>query len=208
MTDVDRLLREYIEEHRAGGQADPLGYVEQLRGTDRAELEALIDAYLANAPRRAWDPEAYKGSPAERLVESLAESIAGVSGSWPSLLPALRTKAKIHRDELVARLADALGVAGREEKVAYYYNQMEHGQIEPAGVSDRVLDALASIVDTTREALLKAGELVSPGADAEVFARTAKSEGDHAIDELAPPAATAQAAGAGRDEVDELFLGG
>src|SRR5437667_88545 len=52
MTDVDRLLREYIEEHRAGGEADPLAYVERLEGTDRAELEALIDAYLARAPAR------------------------------------------------------------------------------------------------------------------------------------------------------------
>src|SRR4051812_25425418 len=62
MTDVDRLLREYIEEHRAGGEADPLAYVERLEGTDRAELEALIDAYLARAPGRDWDPEAYRGS--------------------------------------------------------------------------------------------------------------------------------------------------
>src|SRR4051812_31720137 len=148
MTDVDRLLREYIEEHRAGGEADPLAYVERLEGTDRAELEALIDAYLARAPGRDWDPEAYRGSPAEQVVAALTESLGGVSGSWPVLLPELRNKARIRRDELVGRLADALGVGGREEKVAYYYNQMEHGLLQPAGVSDRVLDALAAIVDT------------------------------------------------------------
>jgi hypothetical protein len=211
MTDVDRLLREYIEEHRAGGEADPLAYVERLEGTDRAELEALIDAYLARAPGRDWDPEAYRGSPAEQVVAALTESLGGVSGSWPVLLPELRNRARIRRDELVGRLADALGVGGREEKVAYYYNQMEHGLLEPAGVSDRVLDALAAIVDTTRDALRRAGQRVAPPAAAEgaVFARTAHPDADH-LAAYAPRGQASPARGAGpeRDEVDELFLGG
>src|SRR5437870_2787096 len=125
MTDVDRLLRRYIEEHSAGGEADPIAYVDQLEGTDRVELAALIDAYLARARGRKWDPEAYRGSPAEQVVAALTESLSGVSGSWPVLLPELRNKVRIRRDELVGRLAEALGVGGREEKVAFYYNQME-----------------------------------------------------------------------------------
>src|SRR4051812_47726848 len=105
MTNVDRLLEQYIQEHRSGGDADPLAYLDRLEGTDRAELAALIDAYLERAPGREWDPEAFKGSPAEQLVKSLSESLEGVSGSWPVLLPELRNRAKLARDALVARLA-------------------------------------------------------------------------------------------------------
>src|SRR5262245_62130388 len=84
--------------------------------------------------------------------------LTGARGSWPGLLPELRSRARINREELVLRLASALGVAGREEKVAYYYNQMEHGGLWPSGVSDRVLEALAGIVDTTKGALREAGK--------------------------------------------------
>src|SRR3954452_8472615 len=118
MTDVDRLLEQYIQEHRGGGDADPLTYLDGLEGTDRQELAALIDAYLARAPGREWDPQAYAGSPAEQLVNSLSESLEGVSGAWPVLLPELRNRMKLARDALVERLAEALGVGGREQKVA------------------------------------------------------------------------------------------
>lgn len=215
MANVDQLLKRYIAEHRAGGEADPRAYLEQVEGTDRAELAALIDAYLVRAPGQPWDEDAYSGSPAERLVESLHESLAGASGSWPVLLPQLRHRARIKREQLVERLAAALGVAGREEKVAYYYNQMEHGGLEPPGVSDRVLEALAQIVDTTKEALRQAGQAVTVrDADAgAVFARKAgppspeyaEAPGMARPDEgpAAPKGAEAE-----RDEVDELFLGG
>ncbi len=216
MADVDQLLKRYIAEHRAGGEADPRPYLDQVEGTDRAELAELIDAYLARAPGQAWDEDAYRGSIAERLVESLHESLAGESGSWPTLLPELRNRARIRRETLVERLAAALGVAGREEKVADYYNRMEHGRLDPAGVSDRVLEALAAIVDTTVEALRRAGQTVTaatePDADA-VFARKAAPPPPE-YGEPAGMARPGEAAGAPkgsapeRDEVDELFLGG
>lgn len=215
MPDVDKLLKDYIAEHKAGGEADPRAYLEQVEGTDRAELAALIDAYLARSPGQPWDPGAYAGSPAERLVESLHESLAGASGSWPVLLPQLRHRARIKREELVKRLAAALGVAGREEKVADYYNRMEHGRLAPAGVSDRVLEALAGIVDTSKETLRRAGEAVgSPDAEVDaVFARVAPPPPPEYGDAgAARPGATADAAAADRateaDEVDELFTGG
>jgi hypothetical protein len=215
MADVDQLLKDYIAEHRAGGEADPRAYLERADEDDRPELAALIDAFLVRSPGQPWDETAYAGSPAERLVESLHESLAGASGSWPVLLPQLRHRARIKRADLVERLAGALGVAGREQKVAFFYNQMEHGQLPPAGVSDRVLDALAGIVDTTREALREAGRMVV-AQDADQTAAYAR---------VAPPpppeyassgedmarrgsAEAADQARPERDDVDDLFLGG
>src|SRR5438034_1648598 len=118
MTDVDRLLDEYIREHQTGGDADPLEYLARVKGADRLELEALIDGYLAHAPRQRPDPSEYAGSLSERIVEALSPSIAGVSGLWPTVLPELRNRARIRRGELVARLAAALGASDREAKVA------------------------------------------------------------------------------------------
>ncbi len=63
MSDVEKLLSHYITEHRAGGAADPIPFLDQLEGVDREELSALIDGYLQRAPGREWDAEAYQGSP-------------------------------------------------------------------------------------------------------------------------------------------------
>jgi hypothetical protein len=215
MPDVDKLMKEYIAEHKAGGDADPRAYLDQVEGTDRAELEALIDAYLVRSPGQPWDEKGYAGSPAERVVESLQESLAGASGSWPVLLPELRHRARIKREELVERLASALGVAGREEKVAYYYNQMEHGRLPPAGISDRVLDALAGIVGTTKAALRQAGEAVgTQDAEADaVYARVAPPPPPEYAEDagMARPGDAAAPGAPDRaepDEVDKLFLAG
>ena len=72
MTDVDRLLADYIAEHRAGGEADPSEYLSRASPAHRRELAVLIDAYLAahrasrstrrrsaarapNAPSTSWN---------------------------------------------------------------------------------------------------------------------------------------------------------
>lgn len=168
MSDVERLLQAFIREDREGGEADPLAYLEQVEGTDRAELEALIDGYLARAPRRAFDREEYEASGARAVAEGIGRSLGGVSGEWPALLPRLRDRARLRRSEVVARLAAALGATGaQEEKIARYYHGMERGTLPAGGVSDRVLEALAAIVGTTAEALREAGRKAGGGATPE-----------------------------------------
>jgi hypothetical protein len=197
MTDVQRLLEEFIAEDRAGGVADPAAYLARASGLERAELEALIDGYLARAPRRAFDRAAFDASPAARIVASLA----GSSGTWPALLPRLRDRARLRRTELVARLAAELGVGGREAKVASYYDAMEQGTLASSGVSDRVLEALGRIVGESAAVLRAAGTLAPPSPPpapaSAAFARAA-----------APMMAAPAAGGAGPDEVDVLFTGG
>src|SRR3954466_14775975 len=70
MSDVEQVLREYIREHRAGGEADPLRFVARVDDpVDRRELEALIDAYLEHAPRASVAPAAMSAPAAEALVD-------------------------------------------------------------------------------------------------------------------------------------------
>ena len=208
MADVERLLQKFIAEDRAGGVPDPLLFLEQVSGTDRDELEALIDRYLADAPRRPFDAAAFAASPARSVAEDLGRSLAGAGGAWPALLPRLRHRARLRRAELVARLSAELGVEGREAKVGAYYHQMEQGTLPASGVSDRVLEALSRILGERSERLREAGASLrarSSAADADVaFARLA--EPDPAFAETAPPPAAAVDESR-RDEVDELFTG-
>jgi hypothetical protein len=198
MTDVQRLFEEFIAEDRAGGVADPAAYLARASGPERAELEALIDGYLARAPRRAFDRAAFEASPAARVVASLA----GSSGTWPALLPRLRDRARLKRDALVARLAAELGVAGREAKVAFYYDAMEQGTLASSGVSDRVLEALGRIVGESA-AVLRAAGTFAPPPPPRAPARAAFARG------AAPPSMAAPSAGGPMpDEVDRLFTGG
>jgi hypothetical protein len=207
MTDVNRLLEEFIAEDRAGAVADPAAYLARAAGVDRAELEALIDGYLARAPRRAFSRAAFEASPAAGRVVA---SLAGSSGTWPSLLPRLRDRARLKRAELVARLASELGLGGREAKVASYYHAMEQGTLASSGVSDRVLEALGRIVGESAVALRAAGTLApppSPPAPAgAAFARVASP----APELMAAAAGRGRVEGASpeRDEVDDLFTGG
>lgn len=213
MSDVDRLLAQYIEEHRAGGEADPLAYLDRLEGVDREELATLLDAYLQRTPAREWDAEAFRGSVSERLAQSLHRSLAGQAGLWPVLLPRLRERARVKRAELVERLAQALGVGGREEKVGAYYHQMEQGSLEAGGVSGRVLEALGAIVGSSAEALRRAGESAAEAVSMEdradpAFTRLRHPGAGRGAEAEAPPPARAPGAPEEWDEVDELFRGG
>ena len=206
MPDVDKLLHEFIEEDRAGGPADPRAYLERVEGTDRAELEALIDGYLARAPRRPFDSEAFARSPARVVAEELGRALGGASGTWPALLPRLRHRAQLRRADVVRRLADELGAREAQvDKVARYYHEMERGTLPAAGVSDRVLEALGRVVGVTAQRLREAGRTAggtAPGtAGAVAFARVGSPDPRY----VEPGEPTAPAAPEPPDEIDQLF---
>ena len=209
MADVERLLHDFIAEDREGGEADPARYLARARGTDRAELEALIDAYLARAPRRRFDAAAFEHSRAHRATDELSRALVGRSGWWPSLLPRLRASARLRRAEVVERLAHELDAQGREAKVAAYYHAMEQGTLPAAGVSDRVLEALAVIVGTTAARLRDAGRglgaAAPPAGPGAAFARVGAP--DPELMDEAPPGAIAPTVTGERDEIDDLFTG-
>ena len=207
MVDVDTLLKQFIAEHEAGGDADPRAYLEQVEGGDRSELSALIEGYLMRAPRRAWDPSAYERSGAPAMVDALSRSLEGAGGLWPSLLPRLRERARLKRSELVAELAARLGAEGSRAKVERYYHEMENGLLPEEGVSDTVLDALGQIVGQSKEALRRAGQAFGPGmqtdASSPAFTRTTGVPAAHELRAQPAPEPSEE-----WDEVDRLFRGG
>jgi hypothetical protein len=209
MPDPEQLRDEFAAAFEAGEEPNPRDFSERADSAARQETEALIDRYLMTAPRRAWDPDAYEKSLARVAVDQVFESMEGVSGTWPEVLPTLRNRARIKRRELVERLAGALGFGERAqvEKVGRYYNEMEHGLLPAEGVSPRVIEALAGIVGSSADVIRRAGAVVggAEGAGGEVFARKALLDEDYALEaRMAAPAEPA-AAPPQRDEIDELF---
>lgn len=211
MADLDRYIDEFKADYEAGRPTDLVGLLERVPKDQRQELAEKLDSYLMDAPRRRWDPEAYKGSLAEAAVERVYESIEGVSGTWPELLPKLRNRARIKRRMLVQKLAEALGFTTKPQvdKVGAYYHRMEHGDLPAEGVSDRVIEALAGIVDSTAEAIRAAGsrggEEAAGGA---AFARVAIQDDDFVLESRSMGIDAEAPAEPERDEIDALFLDG
>ena len=213
MSEIDRLIEEFAADYEAGRAVDQAALLERAGPDERQELAARLDSYLMTAPPRKWDPEAYEGSLAQRAVDRVYESLEEVNVTWQVLLPDLRNRATIKRQDLVERLARALGFDSDPEvaKVGDYYNRMEHGQLPASGVAAKVTDALATILDTGAERIRAAGARTdaAPGGPQATFARTATPNAEFAeepllaadADEIAP-------APAERDEIDALFLDG
>lgn len=214
MAEIKRLIEEFAADYEAGRAVQPAQLLARVDPARRQELAEELDRYLMTAPTRRWDPEAFEGSLAQRAVERVYESIEGVSGAWPEVLPRLRNRARIKRATLVERLAGALGfrAAPQVDKVGDYYNRMEHGLLPASGVSGRVVEALAAILGTDPEALraagMRRGEGTGPVQPA--FARTAYPDAELFHEDAAAGAAPAAAGPAqgGRDEIDALFLDG
>lgn len=214
MTDVNRLLRDYIERYEAEGAPDASDLLEQVQGRDRAELLALIEGYLEHAaPSTEWDPGAFEGSIAQRASQRVMDAWEAESAPLPRELVALRKERKLKRSSLVERLAAALGFPGEVERVGVYYNAMEHGQLQPWRISRKVYDALANVFEVSSDRLWKAGESVAPSAGGEpgaVFARAARVEAAGQPTAPSPGRASDQLEESEEiepDELDRLFIG-
>lgn len=208
MSDPQSLFQGFAEAYRRDPATDPWDYLGQVEGTDREELAALIDRFLLSTPRRPWDPAAFSGSIAERVTASVAAE--PVPAGWPELLPELRNTARLTRRSVVEGLAAALGAGDRQDRVGAYYHRMEHGQLPPEGVSDRVLDALAGILGSTTGALRRAGEAAAggEGPGGEVFARVGEPADVPAPDTGDEVARSEGDSPGPLDDLDRLFVGG
>ncbi len=212
---VQQLLDAFVAQDAGATPADPAEFLDQVQGSEREALVELIDAYLADAPRRPVSPEQIRGEaavpPAARdLADALQRSMFGASGEWPVLLPRLRDRARIARKALVAELAARLGVAGESERVSAYYHEMERGLLPAEGVSDRVLGALGDLLGETTERLREAGRAIAPmrgAGGAPAYAR-AVTPPEELADAVAAAAPAQSAAPREHDLVDDLFTGG
>jgi hypothetical protein len=217
MDRVDRLLEQYAESARAG-EADPTPFLDQVEGQERDRLERRIELFYVASPAeefetpRAWDPAEFRGSLAERIVEELVEETRCPAGEWPDLLPELMAERELEREVVVERLAAGIGAEapGQVEKVGEYFHDMTWGTLDARGVTDTVLDRLAEILGTSRDALRRAGEAIGKrrpgGTSSAVFARRPSIEELNLGGTDSPPSGEMRTPSAKPDEIDLLFI--
>ena len=127
---LEQLLDEFVGRW---ARDEPLAVDELLvrAGPQADELAVLIDRFLERAPRREPTPDALA------FVRSLDD---------PPLLRA-RQALGLKLDDLAAALVEKLGLGeGARAKVRRYYQELELGQLEPAGVAASVWDALTGLL--------------------------------------------------------------
>ena len=207
--DPDRVLSDFIDARNAGRRPDVDEHLARVEPDRRDELASDIAAFVAFAPTPDYDDAAIAAIRAEPAVASAAAAAQSRGGLWPALLPPLRERAALSIAQLAAALVGALGLpADRERKTRGYLERLEAGDLEPRGLSGRLLDALARLLGVPRDDLEAAGAFGGPAAAPALF--RAESPAAEALREDLDVIADALAAPAGGDwdEVDELFRGG
>lgn len=170
MSRVEELLHAFIAAFRAAGDADPRPYLRELTGTDRAELRALIDHFLAIEPPPAFDPAAFAAFRADPERAALVERVLDERS-----LVELRQAASLTKADVGARLAAELELAGQESAAKGAYHRIETGQVEPERVKAPVWALLARYYDASIEQLRSATRAAfdaRPTGPSTVFARS------------------------------------
>ena len=194
--DAATLFEEFLVSFARGQDPDVADFLARA-GDERVQLEQMIDRYLSTAV----PPE-----PDEEKVELMRAWVAG----QPPLLE-LRTRRRMKRDAVSSWLVSALGLdAKKERKVARYYHQLESGQLELAGVDQRVWEALSRLFEANVRQVAAWGQaplkprLSVAFRHADELAAFSLAIPDPRPPEPAPSEPAAAEADEG-DEVDRLF---
>ena len=157
MTSIDDRYQEIdaaMADGRPFGDIDPYaGLSESEREELASRLENLTDEWI----NRAVDPdELDRAVVNDPQLERIKRSVEGESGTWPSMLPRLREREGIGRDELARRLAHHLG-ATDPEKGRRHYHRLEWGRLPGEGGSETVLEKLSELLDADVDELKDSG---------------------------------------------------
>lgn len=181
---VAQLFDEFVDAHVSGARPDVREFLFRAGG-ECAELGLLIDRYLELAP----------------VEESDEETVVALNARLEHLTPltAARRRLPLKVDDLVERLREVLGLdPSSRARLRAAYQELEAEQLDPAGVDDRVWEALRSILGldprrlSTRE---------TPAFAAPAYLRAA----DFLAAEAAPAASLTEHDQS--DQVDLLFRG-
>lgn len=181
-----KLFDEYAVRYARGEHPDPVPYLDQA-GKQADELARMLDAFLQWAPPPTLDAAAVP------LMK------AWMAGDPP--LRELRVQRGIRVDDVAADLAAQLGIdVGLTGKLRRYFQRLERGSLDVARVDQRVFDALATILHTTRSVVVSWANAPRSGRPMAAPAYRAEREPT-----VAPAVPVAE--GEDWDEVDRLFLG-
>lgn len=212
---TDQLFSDFIDAWNAGRRPELDDYLAQVPDpTARRELAEQIAGWVDLAPTPAYSEAVRAEIRATPAVARVLAAAGQEGGLWPELLPELRARSSLTLAGLAARVRERFSLGEVEqERTARFLGRMESGELEPAGVSRRLLDALGELLDTSAERLADAGMFgrgLNPAAagGAHLF-RADPGAGAPLSADLSVLAEAARApAPEPLDEVERLFLGG
>ncbi len=208
-SDLDRTLSQFIDAWNAGRRPDVDEHLARVPEAQREELAGELMAFLRFAPTPSYSEGTLREIRAEPAVVEALGTAGERSGLLPVLLRRLRERLGLSAGQLAGELVRDLGMAEEAgAKTATYLERWERGELASARVSRRVFEgSRARVLGVPRTELEGAAD-VGGWATAPVF----RAEGDAAqsaapyLELLADALETPGEAG--RDEVDDLFLGG
>jgi hypothetical protein len=204
---AERLLSEFVDAWNAGERPLVDEFLKRVDEGRRDELVELLDAFLRTAPRPSYSEQGLDEIQSDPAVRQIVVALTGDSGMLPSLLPRLRSRAKLRRDQVVSQVMETLGLRPEAEpKTARYLHELEIGSLRATRVSRRVFEALARVLAVNVEELQEAAGAATLGttrrdAAPALMRSLGTTEEVELLRESAP----------GPDEwddVDRLFLGG
>src|SRR4051812_28401793 len=105
MTSPEQLIEEFIVAWNAGKRPRVDEYLQRASADERERLAGLLNAFLDQAPTPAFSLRTFDEIKREPTVSELVALVDSKAGFWPSLLPRLRRRAKLTRDQVVEQLA-------------------------------------------------------------------------------------------------------
>jgi transcriptional regulator with XRE-family HTH domain len=208
MSEVDRVLSEFIDDWNAGRRPRAEEWLERVEEDSREELAEALMEWLAVAPTPEYDEAMLAQLRADPAVTAVVAGAGGEAGTWPSLLPRLRERAGLAVRELAGRVTAAFGLGGQEERAIAYLERMEAGELDATRVSRRLLAALGEALGVSASVLAEAGDLRPRPAPAVRFRAAPAAAMEMLADFDTLSRAAMAPAPAPMDELDRLFLGG
>ncbi len=213
MISTEQVLSDFIDAWNAGRRPRVREYVARVpSGAPREELSTLIDLWLQTAPSPTLDEPTRASIRADPAVAA-ALAAGDERGAWAGLVPRLRERAGLSLDAMAQAVVARFKLSAADQpRAESYLERLERGELQPAGLSRRLLAALADVLGVSAETLVAAAggqsgpRLASSGgtlfrADEDVNASVLED-----IETLSRAALTP--APPERDELDELFFGG
>lgn len=202
MSEIERVLGEFADAWTAGRRPDVGEYLDRVPEDEQDELADRIATWLELAPTPAYDEPARAAIAREPVLRAALAAAEAARAPMAARLAALRERAGLAVGDVATRLVALFGLEDAE-RAARHLADLERGKLPPERLSNRLLDALHTI--------LGADPSPSPPAAPAGYAffRANGRAPDWVAEEIdALSRAALSTAPEPMDELDRLFLGG
>jgi hypothetical protein len=214
MTTIEQILSEFIDAWNAGRRPRMREYLRRVpEGPERDALAEQLSTWLEVAPTPTYSEATRETIRSEPIVAEIRQAADADAGLWPTMLPALRARAGWSIGDLASRLLERVGLAlAQRERAGDYLERLERGELDPARVSRRLLDALGGLLGVGGAALADAGllggRLRPAGGGGTLFRASDDDDVRWLAEDIEVLSEAALTPAMEMDELDRLFTGG